>query len=84
MITFFSKWKKIRSMKNLGDYLERSAFGVCSYVGQKMGIATARVRLYFIYISFVTLGSPVIFYLFVAFWINVRRYISQSRSFLWR
>lgn len=70
-------------MKQLKNLLERSAFGVCSYLGDKMGIASARVRVYFIYISFVTLGSPLIFYLFVAFWLNIRRYIKRSRSVLW-
>ena len=63
--------------------MERSAFGVCSYLGDKMGLASARVRLYFIYLSFVTLGSPVIFYLFVAFWLNVKRYIKNKRSLFW-
>ncbi|MCB0519209.1 MAG: PspC family transcriptional regulator [Lewinellaceae bacterium] len=70
-------------MKTLKDLMERSAFGVCSYLGDKMGLASARVRLYFIYLSFVTLGSPVIFYLFVAFWLNVKRYIKNKRSLIW-
>ncbi len=63
--------------------MERSAFGVCSYLGEKMGLASARVRMYFIYLSFVTLGSPVIVYLFVAFWLNVRRYLRSKRNLIW-
>lgn len=70
-------------MERLKHLLEKSAFGVCSYFGEKMGVASSRVRLYFIYISFVTLGSPVIFYLFTAFWLNVRRYIRRSRNAIW-
>ena len=70
-------------MERLKYLLEKSAFGVCSYLGDKMGIASSRVRLYFIYLSFVTLGSPVIFYLFTAFWLNVRRYIRRSRNAIW-
>jgi phage shock protein PspC (stress-responsive transcriptional regulator) len=69
-------------MNRLKDILERSAFGVCSYLGDKMGIASARVRLYFIYLSFGTLGSPIIFYLFVAFWLNVKRYFKR-RNPIW-
>jgi len=69
-------------MKQLKHLLEKSAFGVCSYLGEKMGIASARVRVYFIYLSFVALGSPVIFYLFVAFWLNVKAYIKQKRRTL--
>lgn len=70
-------------MQNIKYLLERSAFGVCSYLGEKMGIATTRVRMYFIYLSFVALGSPIIIYLFVAFWLNVKRYIRKKRNMLW-
>jgi phage shock protein C len=70
-------------MERIKDLLERSAFGVCSYLGKKMGIATTRVRLYFIYLSFVTLGSPVIVYLFIAFWLNIKKYIKKSRNVIW-
>ena len=70
-------------MKQFKHLLERSAFGVCSYLGEKMGIASARVRVYFIYISFVALGSPLIFYLFVAFWLNIKRYLKRSRNIIW-
>lgn len=63
--------------------MERSAFGVCSYLGDKMGLASARVRMYFIYLSFAALGSPIIIYLFVAFWLNVKRYIKNSRNLRW-
>ena len=71
-------------MQELKNLLERSAFGVCNYMGKKMGIASARVRLYFIYISFVALGSPIIIYLFVAFWLNVKQYIKNKRNILWQ
>lgn len=71
------------AMNHFKNLLERSAFGVCSYLGEKIGVASARVRMYFIYLSFATLGSPVIFYLFVAFWLNVRNYIKQKRSPMW-
>lgn len=70
-------------MKTLKDMMERSAFGVCSYLGDRMGLASARVRLYFIYLSFVTLGSPLILYLFVAFWLNVKRYVKNKRNLIW-
>lgn len=71
-------------MQELKDILERSAFGVCSYLAEKMGLATSRVRLYFIYISFVALGSPIIFYLFAAFWLNIKRYIKRKRGVIWQ
>jgi phage shock protein PspC (stress-responsive transcriptional regulator) len=60
-------------------YLEKSAFGVCQQLGEWMGINPARIRLYFIYASFFTFGSPFIIYLVMAFWLNIRKYVS-SRS----
>jgi phage shock protein PspC (stress-responsive transcriptional regulator) len=71
------------SMKTVKDLMERSAFGVCTYLGDKMGLASARVRMYFIYLSFVALGSPIIVYLFVAFWLNIKQYIKNSRTLRW-
>lgn len=76
--------KKPMLMKNfIKDLVERHAFGACSYLGEKIGISTARVRVYFIYISFLTIGSPVIVYLFVAFWVNIRRYIRKGKNMIW-
>jgi phage shock protein PspC (stress-responsive transcriptional regulator) len=67
-------------MKNMKHFLEQSAFGVCEYIGDKMGIASSRVRLYFIYLSCGTLGSSIIFYLFMIFWVNIRRLIKTKRN----
>ena len=67
---------------NSKDLIHRSAFGVCSYIGDKMGIASSKVRIYFIYLSFITLGSPLIVYLFFAFWLDVKRLFTPIRSLL--
>lgn len=61
-------------------FLEKSMFGVCQFVGDRLGVNPARIRMYFIYLSFVTFGSPLIVYLFLAFWINVRKYIVEGTS----
>jgi len=66
-------------MYKLKHFIEWQVFGVCTAVGEKMGIATSAIRRYFIYISFLTLGSPVIFYLILAFWMNVKNYIKNSQ-----
>ncbi|MDC3220167.1 MAG: PspC family transcriptional regulator [Saprospiraceae bacterium] len=70
-------------MDKIKDMMEKSAFGVCSYLGRKMGIASSRVRLYFIYTSFISMGSPIIIYLFVAFWLNVKKYIKRGKNMIW-
>jgi len=69
-------------INQLRAIIEKYSFGVCSYIGRKMGIRSSRIRLYFIYTSFLTLGSPVIIYLFMAFWINIKKYIRNSKRML--
>lgn len=56
-------------------FLEKSAFGVCRWIGEKCNIDASRIRLYFIYASFITFGSPVVLYLVVAFWLNIKKYV---------
>jgi phage shock protein PspC (stress-responsive transcriptional regulator) len=65
-------------MINIKSIIEKQGFGVCHYLGNKMGIQISRVRLYFIYLSFGALGSPIVIYLFVAFWLNIRSYIRKG------
>jgi len=62
-------------MNKLKNFIEWKLFGVCSAIGDKMGIAPSRIRTWFIYISFLTLGSPLIVYFILAFWMNIKRYI---------
>ncbi len=66
-------------MNRLRSFIEMNAFGVCSFLGEKFNIATSKIRLYFIYLTFLTVGSPVLIYFFIAFWMNVKRYILYSR-----
>lgn len=61
------------------ELLELNAFGVCSSLGDKLGITTSKIRLFFIYISFLGLGSPVFLYLILAFVKNLRSYIRTKR-----
>ncbi len=48
-------------------FFEKQAFGVCEWWGEKLGISSSKIRKYFIYTSFVTIGSPLIIYLIMAF-----------------
>jgi phage shock protein PspC (stress-responsive transcriptional regulator) len=66
-------------MKQLKNYIEMQAFGVCTALGEKFGIATSRIRMWFIYISFLTLGSPLIIYMIMAFWLNIKNYIYSAK-----
>ncbi|TAG32168.1 MAG: PspC domain-containing protein [Sphingobacteriia bacterium] len=66
-------------MQKIREFLELQAFGVCTSIGERLGIATTRIRTWFIYISFLTLGSPVIIYMILAFWKNIKNYILAAR-----
>ncbi len=61
---------------------EGHAFGVCTRMGEKLGVATASIRLFFIYASFLTFGSPVIVYLALAFVMNMRKHL-RKRNPIW-
>ena len=63
-------------------FFERNAFGVCNHLGEKFGIATSNIRLFFIYASFLTFGSPVLLYLALAFIMNIRKYL-RKRNPIW-
>ncbi|MCH2199329.1 MAG: PspC domain-containing protein [Flavobacteriales bacterium] len=62
------------------DIFEINAFGVCAWWGNKLGIKAHRVRLSFIYLSFITLGSPIIIYLIMAFILENKHYFKPSRK----
>lgn len=66
-------------MNRFKHFIEWQVFGVCSAIGERLGIATSTIRKNFIYISFMTMGSPVIIYFFVAFWMNIKKYILNAR-----
>ncbi|GGH68498.1 hypothetical protein GCM10011379_24860 [Filimonas zeae] len=69
----------IAVMNKLRHFIEWQAFGVCSAIGEKLGIATSRIRMWFIYISFLTMGSPLVVYMVMAFWLNIKNYILSAR-----
>ncbi|HEY9005978.1 PspC domain-containing protein [Ohtaekwangia sp.] len=63
-------------------FFERQAFGVCTHLGEKLGVATSSIRLFFIYTSFITFGSPLIVYLSLAFVMNMRKHL-RKRKPIW-
>jgi phage shock protein PspC (stress-responsive transcriptional regulator) len=66
-------------MNKLREFLELHAFGVCTAIGDRLGIASTKIRMWFIYISFLTLGSPIIIYMILAFWMNIKSYILAGK-----
>jgi phage shock protein C len=65
-------------MEKIQLFFENQAFGVCTKLGEKMRISTCSIRLFFIYASFLTFGSPVIVYLSLAFIMNIRKHLRRN------
>ncbi len=68
----------VQLMDKIRLFLENQAFGVCTRLGDKMGISRCSIRLFFIYMSFLTIGSPILIYLSLAFLINLRKHLRRN------
>lgn len=65
------------------QFIEKYAFGVCNRLGDYLKIPTSSIRLFFIYSSFLTFGSPLIIYLGLAFVMQFRRWFRRRDNILW-
>jgi len=66
-------------IKRFRKFVETPLFGVCTWLGDKMGIKATTIRLYFIYISFFTFGSPIIIYFILAFLLENKNYFKPKK-----
>ncbi|HEY0666694.1 MAG TPA: PspC family transcriptional regulator [Sphingobacteriaceae bacterium] len=64
-------------------YFEKQSFGVCTYIGERLKISISKIRLFFIYSSFLAVGFPFIFYLMAVFVLDIRTYVKRIRTRLW-
>jgi hypothetical protein len=67
-------------IKNIRYFFEKHGFHVCSRLADKLGMRATNVRLFFIYISFVTIGLGFGFYLTLAFWTKLKDLIRSKRT----
>lgn len=58
--------------------LEVQVFGVCTWLGERWGMKSSNIRLYFIYLSFFTFGSPIIIYLIGSFILEHKEYFKLA------
>jgi len=63
--------------------LEVRLFGVCQYLGEKLSMPSKGIRLFFIYLTFVTAGSTVVVYLVMSFILKLRDYFKGRRNPVW-
>lgn len=65
--------------ENIKSWFERQAFGVCEWWGERWQIPSSNIRIFFIYASFLTVGSPIIIYLVMAFWMKLGKMIAKKK-----
>lgn len=65
------------------EFIEKYAFGVCTRLGEKFRVPTSSIRMFFIYSSFLTFGSPILIYLALAFVMNFRKLLRRRHNSLW-
>lgn len=78
MIIFVTKIKI--NMYKILHFFERHGFFVASRLADKLGMRATNVRLFFIYISFVTAGLGFGFYLTLAFLLKLKDMIYTKRT----
>lgn len=72
--------KKIPTIIKLKYFFEKYGFHVSSRMADSLGMRVTSVRLFFIYISFVTAGLWFGVYLTLAFWIRLKDLIRAKRT----
>lgn len=65
---------------DLRHYFERRGFYVSSRLAESLGMRAKSVRLFFIYVSFATLGAGFAIYLTLAFWLKLKDLVYTKRS----
>jgi len=66
-------------IKRIQAWFETRAFGVCEWLGEKLGIDSTKIRMYFIYLTFFTVGSPIIIYFIMAFILENKNFFKPFR-----
>lgn len=73
----------VKLINQLRGLFEIPLFGVCSALADRLNVPTRYIRFNFVYISLLTFGSPILIYGIIAFWLNLKDYVSKRRSSVW-
>ncbi len=66
-------------LQRIITFFERYSFGVCTYLGEKFNVSITKIRLFFIYSSFLAVGFPLIVYIFAGIVLDIRNYVKRVR-----
>jgi phage shock protein PspC (stress-responsive transcriptional regulator) len=75
-----------RQLHKLIFFFELNSYGVCLWWARKLGINPYKVRLGFIYFTFLGLGSPVLIYLIMAWILEHKHYFklqAKPKKSIW-
>ena len=72
--------RMLKAIYSLRYYLEKRGFYVSSRLADRLGMRAKNVRLFFIYVSFATLGIGFAIYLSMAFLLKLKDLINTKRS----
>ncbi|RZJ79549.1 MAG: PspC family transcriptional regulator [Pedobacter sp.] len=64
-------------------FFEQRSFGVSTYLANKLNMSITKVRLFFIYSSFLAVGFPILFYILAAVVLDIRSYVKKVRLRVW-
>jgi len=67
-------------LQRILTFFERHSFGVCTYLGEKFNISISKIRLFFIYSSFLAVGFPLIFYVCAGIVLDIRNYVKRVHT----
>lgn len=72
-------------IQKIAFFFEMRSFGVSTWIARKLRIDVSRVRLFFIYFTFIGLGSPILVYLLMA-WVLEHKHVfkfQRKRKTIW-
>ncbi len=73
-----------KMVDNIFGIFEKQAFGVCEWWGEKLSLDSSSIRLSFIYLSFITFGSPLLIYLIMAFFLRNKHWFkAKGTNTIW-
>ena len=67
-------------LQRIITFFERYSFGVCTYLGEKFNVSITKIRLFFIYSSFLAVGFPLIVYIFAGIVLDIRNYVKRVHT----
>lgn len=70
----------VKWVLSIRHYFEKNGFYVSSRLADRLGMRAKNVRLFFIYLSFATLGAGFALYLTMAFWLKLKDFVYTKRT----